>query len=170
MKKLNLIKALFIFPILIYTPCAIAQTTQDQAVPKAVTAAFNLKYPKGKFKKWSLEKDNYSGIFNMEGQICTVVYDKSGTWVNTSTKIKWTWKLPKEVKDGLKKSKYSSWDVDGIKKIETPKGQYYQLWVDNSNLQIDAFHDSIFTKNILVDFKPDGTIGKEKDITEKSLF
>lgn len=139
-------------------------------MPKVLTEAFAVKYPKGKFKKWTVDHGNYSGSFNLDGQTYEVVYDKLGNWIYTSSKIKWTWKLPKEVKDGLKQSKYATWDVNGIKKMESPNGQFYQLSVDNSGLQRDAAHSSVFTKSILVDFKPDGTIIKEKDITPKSLF
>jgi len=168
--KLNPLKALFVLPMLCCIGYTHAQTTQEQAVPKAVTEAFAVKYPKGKFKKWKADHGNYAGTFNMEGETYAVVYDQNGKWVNTSSKIKWTWKLPAAVKNGLKNSKYATWDVNGIKKIESSAGLVYELWVDDSNLQRDAFHDSVFTKNILVDFNPDGKIGKEKDVSGKTLF
>ncbi|ASU34891.1 PepSY-like domain-containing protein [Mucilaginibacter xinganensis] len=132
-----------------------------KVIPQNVIEAFKTKYPKGAVKNWKSETNEYTVKFTMDKQKYISSYDQEGNWIQTVRKINWTWDLPKPVQNAVKHSKYSDWTVDEIKELWDCSGHFFQLFIDNGNLQIDAFHENIFIENWVIEFNTNG------DLTEK---
>jgi hypothetical protein len=165
MTNLKIVKALPLALMVFFVVNAMGQSDKPKVIPSAVLAAFNARYPHSNVKNWELTKDGYVATAKEGHSRYDATFDPDGNWKMTATKIRWTWKLPADVHNGFKKSKYATWEIDGIKKIETPTGLYYQIHVDDGNLQIDAFHEGIFTQDWLIDFTQEGKLSGEENIT-----
>ena len=144
--------------------------SSKNGVPDAVLTAFAAKYPKAEIKKWNIAKDSYTAKAVTDHQKFYASFNQNGQWLNTSSKISWSWNLPSEVRTALKTGKYAAWRGDGIKRVESPSEAFYQVCVDNAFLQPDADHALVFTENKVVSFKPTGEIFGEKSIDSPLLF
>jgi len=147
-----------------------AQSGPKSNVPDAVLSAFAAKYPKAEIKKWNVNNDGFTAKAADGHQKFNATFDQSGQWLNTTSSVSWSWKLPSEVRAALKSSKYAAWRVDGIKKVETPSSGFYLVCVDNADLQPDGAHALVFTENKVVTFKPTGEISSAKSIQSPLLF
>jgi len=169
MKNLKIYAALIIMVMISCTDHIIAQAKSKNDVPENIIAEFTAKYPNAKVKSWNTSNDGYIVKAKENGSKFYVTFDKNGQWVQTTTQVSWSWQLPAEVRASLKESKYAAWRIDKIKKVETPAGNFYQVLVDNLNLQIDADHMG-FTENLVLNFQPGGELSGSKSISSALLF
>lgn len=147
---------------------SIAQTN-SKVIPQVVLTSFNAKYPGAEVKSWQTEDDKYIAKTILDNHKCFAAFDKNGNWINTLSKIKWSQDLPKEVLASYKTTKYRSWHIDYLVKVETPLGSSYRVIVDDSNQQPDADHALLFASDKLLEFKPDGTLAQTLDVTDNMI-
>jgi|SRR5471030_2701686 len=169
MKNLKSYIALVILLMIFCTSNIMAQAVMKNNIPDAVVAAFTAKYHKAEIKKWTVTNDGYTAKAKADGHTFYTTFDKNSQWVETTSKIAWSWDLPTDVKGALKHSKYAAWRVDKLKKVETPSGSFYQVLIDNLYLQPDADH-AAFADNYVLSFKPDGELFGKKSISSMLLF
>ena len=58
-------------------------------------------------------------------------YMTDGTWVKTERNVKHLSTLPWQARVYLKNSKYASWHVDNLAKVQTPYHNMYMVELDN---------------------------------------
>ena len=126
----RIIKAVIILIGLGFTINAHAAKS-DANVPDKVTTAFIAKYPQAELKDWKITKTGYKAEFKLNHQKYIAVYASDGTWLKSETKLNRTGNLPVIVKTALKKGKYASYYVDGIKEVKTSGETQYVLTIDN---------------------------------------
>lgn len=149
---------------------AVIAQNSNNTIPTAVSTAFTAKYPKATIKTWRTDKTGFVAKASEGNQKFYAAFDQNGNWVNTVSKISWSWNLPAEVRASLKSGKFAAWRIDGIKKIETPLKNFYEVCVDNSYLQPDADHALAFTDNKVLDFNSNGQVVAEEKISSPLLF
>jgi putative PepSY-like beta-lactamase-inhibitor len=169
MKNLRLYTITLTLLMVVLSMNTIAQVSSSKAIPQTVITSFNAKYPGAGVKSWKIENGKYVAKAIVDNHKCFVTFDINGNWLNTMSKIKWTWTLPKEVYESYKKTKYRAWHIDYLTKIEMPSGDFYQVIVDDSNQQPDPDHALLFASDKLLEFKPDGTLAKTLDITDNMI-
>ena len=149
---------------------AVFAQNSNNTIPTAVSTAFIAKYPMATIKTWHTDKTGFVAKATAGNQKFYAAFDQNGNWVNTVSKISWSWNLPSDVRTSLKEGKYAAWRIDGIKKVETPGKNFYQVCVDNGYLQQDADHASAFTDNKVLDFNASGEVFAETNISSPLLF
>ena len=158
----------WVIVVMIFCTSSISAQNSSK-VPVEISSAFTAKYPKAEVKKWVVTNNQFTAKAKDAGQVFYATFNNNGQWVQTISKISWSWKLPADVNGALKQSKYATWRVDKLKKVETPAGEYYQVLVDNLFLQPDADH-AAFADNYILEFKPNGKLFNTKSISSALLF
>lgn len=139
MKKLSILIVIALFSETMITQAGPHATTVP---PQAVTSAFASRFPHVQVKKWSEQQQTYYATFRLKGKKTFAYYSPDGTWKATEFKIKWSWNLPKKVKQAWKNGDFAAWYIMDIKRIETPDQTLYALHVNSSPL-LDADHNQI---------------------------
>jgi hypothetical protein len=168
MKFLKSYSALIIMVMIISISNTFAQSSNN--VPTAATAAFSAKYPTASIKKWNETNNTYVAEARLGSEKFYATFDQSGTWLNTASKISWSWNLPTDVRASLRNSKYAAWRIDGIKKVESPSNGFYQVCVDDRFLHRDGAHADVFTNNKVLNIKANGEIVAVNSISSPLLF
>jgi len=109
------------------TCSAMAQTTQ----PMPVTSAFTARYPTVQVKEWKMKGDTSIAVFNMNSRHYKAYYSSNGTWIRTERNVKHITTFPMVAQMYLKNSKYASWHIDNLAKVETPRHNLYMVQLDN---------------------------------------
>src|SRR5580692_687605 len=122
MKNLKLFTITLTMLMVILSINSIAQVTNSNVIPQSVLTSFTAKYPGANVKSWQTEHGNYVAKAIINDQKCFATFDENGTWINTLSKIKWSQDLPKEVLASYKATKYRSWHIDYLVKVESPLG------------------------------------------------
>ncbi|HTK22371.1 MAG TPA: PepSY-like domain-containing protein [Mucilaginibacter sp.] len=166
MRNLKLfVSTLFILLVVINVN---GQAKSSNVIPDAVTSGFNKKYPNAKVRRWKTEENKYVAKTEINGHRCSVAFEKNGNWVNTITRIRWTHQLPSNVYEAYKKSKYNSWDVYSLAKVEKQSGDYYRVIVDDRNAKVSSDRQPLFITEKLLEFKANGTLIQVTDISDSS--
>lgn len=169
MKNLKLLTGAALILLLLSSVLTRAQSSNSKSIPQNIIAAFNTKYPKAAIKKWKAESGKYTIKAMIGKKQCFVQFDTTGTWISTVTKITWPWKLPKAVNSSYNKTKYWTWHISKMMRVEKPSGIYYEVIVDNGNQMTDASHQSVVLTNKLLQFKADGTLSATTDISDNPV-
>jgi len=168
MKFVKSYSALIITAMVLCTTNSFGQSANN--VPNTVSAAFTAKYPKSEIKKWSGANGSYTAVAKDGHQKFYATFDQSGNWLSTSSKVRWSWNLPTDVRTSLRNSKYAAWKIDGIKKVDSPTAGLYQVCVDDHFLHRDGAHAGVFTNNMVLNIKTDGEIVAVTSISSPLLF
>ncbi len=96
-----------------------------------VANAFSAKYPSAKLKDWKMKNDTCIAMFNMDKRHYQAYYTTGGTWIKTERNVKHLSTLPMPAQQYLKNSKYASWHVDNLAKVQTPMHNIYMVQLDN---------------------------------------
>lgn len=163
MKLLKSYKIGVIALMMFYSNHIWAQSNNND-IPQNVTSAFAAKYPGVNADKWRLTDNGYAAKAKIEGHTYTVDFDKTGNWVQSSTKINWPWKLPAAIKTGFNNTKYKNWNMYSVRLIDKPSGRYYQITVNDANHPVDAFHQEQYTDTRLVELRSDGEYVKDEHL------
>lgn len=99
--------------------------------PMAVSNAFSAKYPAAKLKNWKMRNDTCIAMFNMDKRHYRAFYTTNGTWIKTERNVKHLSTLPMPTQVYLKHSKYASWHIDNLAKVQTPMHNIYMVQLDN---------------------------------------
>ena len=113
--------ALMFMGIAIFCSCSFAMTP-----PKAVTEAFNKKFPSATKITWGKEAaKEWEANFTFEGSKISANFYEDGTWLETEKEIKAT-SLPAAVAAAIKTT-YPGWTIAEADKTETSKhGTIYE--------------------------------------------
>ncbi len=114
---------------------ALSASSQLRKVPAEVTTAFESRFPGAKKISWKDNITNFEASFVIKGTETSAKFNVKGEWLVTEKKIEYVG-LPPAVQDGFKKSKYSDWDLRGVKMIdEEGKELAYRMLVRKNNVQ-----------------------------------
>jgi hypothetical protein len=170
MKKLRCYTALIMLVMIFCTSNIIAQSNNKNEVPATVLAAFAAKYPNAAIKNWNVNNGEYIAKAKAGNRKYFATFDNKGAWIKTVSKFNWPGSLSPLVRKAFNKSKYSAWHIYEINLVDTPSGQFYQVMVDNTNPPIDAFHQDLQISDWLLEFKSNGELISERNITGRPLI
>lgn len=132
MKSLKIKTLILIAAMGIITIPAMAQNANN-IVPQNVQTAFSSKYPQAQLKAWKVKHDTCMAMFTLNTKKYVAKYAKDGDWYSTERIIRHESSLPPEVQAYLKTSKYASWYIDDMRKVNTPMQSMYVVYLDNDN-------------------------------------
>lgn len=130
MKKFKLIPLAVLGSLVMLCYSAIGQQTSSN-IPQMVKSSFSGRYARANVKKWKVEKDTCITLFTFNKRKYTAYYTMDGNWVRTERTIKHKSSLPIAARSYLKNSKYASWYVDRLRKVQTPQQTMYVAHIDN---------------------------------------
>jgi hypothetical protein len=109
--------------------------SQITSIPEQAKENFERQYPHAEHVKWENDIINVNVKFELDGEKMNAEYNNQGIW--RSTLKEWSFdKLPEEVKEGLKKSKYAEREVKEVKVIYYPGDVIrYRLKVEKNNIE-----------------------------------
>jgi hypothetical protein len=90
---------------------------QFRKIPAEVTDAFKAKYSNASGVSWKDKLSSFQADFKIDDKEMKSTFSSQGEWIKTETKHPFE-KVPSDVKDGFKKSKYASQPVQEVTKIE----------------------------------------------------
>jgi len=93
--------------------------SQVTSVPQSARDNFAKQYPAAQDVKWENDIVNVNVRFTQDGESMNAEYSNKGIWKNTFQNTSFE-KLPAEVQDGFKKSKYADREVTDTKIIYLP--------------------------------------------------
>lgn len=128
---------LFLFALLVTSCCIVnAQALKEADVPPAVKAKFISLYPAKPDVKWEKEKNNYEAEFKQNKMEVSVLFEATGTIVQTETEISVS-ALPKAVIDYVSKNLPGK-KIEEAVKITGAKGKItYEVEVGKADYLFD---------------------------------
>lgn len=125
-----------ILGLVLLSGLAISQplTAQIRRIPAVVTDAFKYKYRNAESVEWKDKLSHFVVYFHLSGDKYEASFKNDGTWTGSQKEITRD-DLPRDVLDGLDKSKYSEWEIIGFYELIMPNDlQQYRLVVSKSDL------------------------------------
>lgn len=108
---------------------------QIREIPSAVTESFSAKYPSAKKIAWKDNLLSFEASFIMDKLSCVSKFNNKGEWLETDKKLSFD-NLNEAIKDGFRKSKYTSWEIRGAMEIQqNDKELEYRILIKKSSLQ-----------------------------------
>jgi len=144
---------------------AIPKFYGKRILPKNIAPSFSAQYPDAKIKNWVEKGDEFIVNFVDGKQKCEAYYSPDGRWIQSRIKMAWTKDLPMAVRQSLDKNGYGAWYVDEIREVRSPGKVAYRVHVDNGTL-LDADHYDVFKTDYVLNFAPDGTLIKKREIVQ----
>jgi hypothetical protein len=126
-------------------------------IPDQVASAFRVKYPSAIAKKWAVKNNIYTVRFIKDDINSTATFNATGVWKSTETTISSTRKLRLSVKNGYYKSRFGSWYIEKMERIELPGKSSYKFAINNGNL-LDGDHHDAFLEQYVLQFDGNGTL------------
>lgn len=113
----------------------LSANAQFRKIPGEVTDAFKEKYSNASQVSWKDNITSFQASFKIGNDNLKAYYNSKGEWQKTE-KTYTPDALPRDVKDGFKKSKYAGWEVKDILYVEEKDKQpQYRMQVRKSDLQ-----------------------------------
>ncbi|MEJ7694387.1 PepSY-like domain-containing protein [Daejeonella sp.] len=131
-----------IFFVVMAFVCAYTTTFAQSKTPKAVTTAFNQKFPNASNVKWDKENAHeYEASFDWKGQKHSANFNDTGEWLETESPITFN-QLPEKVKKAFNAS-HKGKITKTVAKIETSKGQtQYEVEVKQGLKTVEFFYNA----------------------------
>lgn len=128
-----------LFFVLMALLCAVTTSFAQSKTPKAVTSAFNLKFPNATKVKWDKENAHeYEASFDWKGVSYSANFSDKGEWLETESTITLN-QLPPKVLAAFNTS-YPKAVVKVVAKIETSKGlTQYEVEIKQGDKEIELF-------------------------------
>ena len=101
----------------------------NKTVPENVLKSFSQQYPQVNPQKWDITHDTFIARFTMSKRKTKAFYLSDGNWIKTESIIRWSYQLPKAVKNGWNHCSLCSWYIDEIKQLEFPDKKIYTIQV-----------------------------------------
>lgn len=139
MKIYNKIIFAFYF-LLIVAPCT-AQDMSKGEIFTTVKSSFEKMYPGAEVIEWELEKNNiYEVEFNYNSLKYEADYAEDGTWICTEREIGIN-EIPAVVSENLKKSEWSSWQIDEVEELSSPgQDKYYEIELEQASNKLYLYY------------------------------
>lgn len=109
--------------VLSIVACSAAFHNPHQNVPVPVLRSLSKQYSGVHIRGWKILNDTSIARFRMLKRKNSAFYLPNGIWIKTETKIPWSKDLPKAVNHGFNQTRFLSWYIDELKRIETPLGK-----------------------------------------------
>ncbi len=110
-------------------------TAQIRTIPSVVTDSLKSRYPNAKTVSWKDNLTNFEASFTNSNTDYSAKFNSKGEWLESEKKISFN-DLNSDVQDGFHKSRFSDWEIRGIKEIrEKDKEVIYRILVRKSSLQ-----------------------------------
>ena len=109
--------------------------SQITSIPEQAKENFARQYPDAQRVSWNNDIVNVNVRFELDGERMNAEYNNNGIW--RSTAKDWSYeKLPDDVKDGFKKSKYADRSIKEVKVIYYPGDVIrYRLRVEKNDFE-----------------------------------
>ena len=108
---------------------------QLRKVPAEVTEAFKEKYPDTKNAEWKDKLSSFQVNYEMDGINYIAKFSSKGEWLQTEKQIEED-ALPASVKEGFEKSKFTSWELRGVTRVENKDNTIqYRLFVKKNGVE-----------------------------------
>jgi len=169
MKILKIFKAATILMMVLFATAIYAQPNNGKNIPETVVDALKQKYPAAELSGWKVSNDVYVAKIRLDGKKYFATFDANGNWVNTVSKVSWSWDLPKNVNAAFKNSGYQSWNIYDIHQVAKPSGVYYQLTVNNANATEIAYSEGHFATERQIEFNADGVLTATRELTYDAI-
>jgi hypothetical protein len=101
--------------VILFTVASV--NAQFRKIPAEVTDSFKARYATASGVSWKDKLTSFQADFKIDNKEMKSTFSAKGDWIKTETKYSLE-KVPLEVKDGFKKSKYASLPVQDVLKIE----------------------------------------------------
>ncbi|HEX8460732.1 MAG TPA: PepSY-like domain-containing protein [Segetibacter sp.] len=101
--------------VILFTVASV--NAQFRKIPAEVTDSFKARYATASGVSWKDKLTSFQADFKIDNKEMKSTFSTKGDWIKTETKCSLE-KVPLEVKDGFKKSKYASLPVQDVLKIE----------------------------------------------------
>src|SRR3954451_21684626 len=95
----------------------LSSNAQFRKIPAEVTDSFKAKYADASAVSWKDKISSSQADFKMDDKEMRAIFSSKGEWLKTETKYSYD-KLPGDVKDGFKKSKYADIPVSEVVQID----------------------------------------------------
>ncbi len=110
-------------------------SAQIREIPAAATESFSAKYPTAKKVAWKDNLLSFEASFTMDKLSCVSKFNNKGEWLETDKKLSFA-NLNDAIKDGFRKSKYTSWEIRGAMEIQqNDKELEYRILIKKGPLQ-----------------------------------
>ena len=123
--------------------------SQIRKIPSNATENLKARYPGAENVEWKDAVSHFTAKFKVDGKDYEAHFDSDGNWKESLVKVDQA-ELPRAVKDGFAKSKYSDWEIGKVEKIESGDKVRYRLQVKTGDIK----------KKILY-FTPEGKLTKD---------
>ena len=123
---------ILVFIMLAFTYVSSAQKLSESEVPAAVKSAFTSMYPGAEQVKWEMEDGKYEAEFKESGTEISVLFESSGTYVQTETEIQVS-SLPENVHKYVKENLAGKTIKEASKITDTGGVITYEAEVDNND-------------------------------------
>jgi hypothetical protein len=112
----------------------ISVNAQFRKIPAVVTDSFKVRFPNAEHVNWKDKMETFQAEFKTGVDDVKANFSSKGEWQHTERKYSYD-KLPAEVKDGFKKSKFANYSVQDVKEIDDVKdGHEFKLTVKKGNV------------------------------------
>jgi len=108
-------KKLFFLLVVLFTAATV--DAQFRKIPAEVTDAFKEKYASAAGVSWKDRISSFQADFKIDDKEMKSTFSSAGEWLKTETKDFFE-KVPLEIKDGFKKSKYAASPIQEVLKVE----------------------------------------------------
>lgn len=160
MKTLGLKSILLVAAIGTLSYNAMAQK-KVKNVPPVVSSAFANQYPQANLKGWEMDRSQYIAEFKYDNRDWMAHYSADGNWLRSERNIKHIANLPADIRMAVLNSKYASYHVDEIARLQMPgQNNMYRLRVDNNNGNKVAFENAASVDNESLYFTEHGRLVK----------
>ena len=76
---------------------------------------------------------------------------------STGRQIKWTWQLPRSVRNAFNKSQHADWFIEKMIRFDSSGTTFYRFYLNNGDL-LDGDHHDAFLQSICMDITDNGMI------------
>ena len=129
---------------LVFSCCSVVAlgNAQKKNIPPSVTDAFSERYPHATHVEWTDKVPYYQASFVLNGASISANFSSEGEWEYSERSVNYE-ALPQEVKDALKKCKYSDWQKGSISEVqELGKPLQYRINVQKPGQRKNVYFDA----------------------------
>jgi hypothetical protein len=119
---------------LLFYVALLSVNAQFRKIPAVVTDSFKVHFPNADHVNWKDKLESFQAEFKSGPDDVKANFSSKGEWQHTEKKFAFD-KLPSEVKDGFKKSKFANYAVKEVMEIDDYKdGHEFKLTVKKGNV------------------------------------
>lgn len=98
-------------------------------------------------------------VFSLQTTHPKPVIGPTDTSPSLNTQVRWTWQLPRAVRNSFNNSSHANWYIQKMIRFESGNKTVYRLYLYNGNL-LDGDHHDCFLQCVALDIDNNGTVLK----------